>query len=363
MKVYLSDIARKAGVSKMTVSRALRDDPVVAERTRERIRKAAEELGYVPNPKLARLMYEMAQSRGNPNVLGELAYITTDETEDSWEKYHHESGCYEGAKEEALAYGYKLLPVWARSRRFGKGKLTEFLWSRGVDGLIIAPLGKAMIGRQLEIDWDKFSSVQIGATLSYPKLDLVRHNHYMGMVQSLVGLENLGYRKIGLCTSVVSDMRSYHRWTSAYLHWRTVRRFTKSSLPSYYYQSGNVDKRTFKDWLAKYKVEAIISMDKEIMEICSALKIKIPEDIGFSVMDNPGQESGIAGIDQIAPQIGRKAVDDLIVSVRKGARGIPQHPIQTLVDGIWRPEKTVRKVGSPVKGHLAADLENIEGSF
>ncbi|NDV61545.1 LacI family transcriptional regulator [Puniceicoccales bacterium CK1056] len=363
MKVHLSDIAKKVGVSKMTVSRALREEPSVAETTRKKIQKAAEELGYVPNPKLARLMYEMAQSRGSPNVLGELAYITTDETEDSWRKYYHESGCYEGAKAEAQAYGYKLLPVWARSRRFGKGKLTSFLWSRGVDGIIIAPLGKEMIGKQLDIDWDKFCCVQIGATLSYPKLDLVRHNHYMGMAQSLAGLEDLGYKRIGLCISSVTDMRSYHRWTSAYLHWRTVRQFTKRTLPSHYYHSGNVDRRAFKEWLSRHKIEAIISMDSELMETCSKLGIKIPEDLGFSVLDKPGDESEIAGIDQIARQIGRKAVDDLIVSVRKGASGIPEHPIQTIVEGEWQEGNTVRRVGLPVDRQPTTELENIEGSF
>lgn len=347
----------------MTVSRALREEPSVAAATRRKVLQAAEELGYVPNPKLARLMYEMAQSRGNPNVLGELAYITTDETEDSWRKYDHESGCYEGAREEAMAYGYKLLPVWARSRRFEKDKLTRFLWTRGVDGIIIAPLGKGMIGRPLGIEWDKFSCVQIGATLSDPKLDLVRHNHYLGMVQSIAGLEGLGYKRIGLCTSSVTDMRSYHRWTSAYLHWRTVRNFTKRTVPSYYYQPDNVDRRAFKDWVLRHKIEAIISMDTELMETCASLGLKIPDDLGFSVLDKPGDGSDIAGIDQIAPQIGRKAVDDLIVSVRKGARGIPKHPIQTLVEGQWQTGATVRRVRRDVGRQPATELENIEESF
>lgn len=45
----LRDVAERVGVSAMTASRALRDDPRVLPATRERIRAAAAELGYRPN--------------------------------------------------------------------------------------------------------------------------------------------------------------------------------------------------------------------------------------------------------------------------------------------------------------------------
>ncbi len=43
------DVARRAGVSQSTVSRALRDDPRVIEATRKRIQALAHEMGYVPH--------------------------------------------------------------------------------------------------------------------------------------------------------------------------------------------------------------------------------------------------------------------------------------------------------------------------
>ncbi len=43
----MRDVAKQLGVSPMTVSRALRDDKTVSAKTRARIRKAADDLGYV----------------------------------------------------------------------------------------------------------------------------------------------------------------------------------------------------------------------------------------------------------------------------------------------------------------------------
>lgn len=43
------DVAADVGVSQATVSRALRDDPSVVEKTRLRVQEAAQRLGYVPN--------------------------------------------------------------------------------------------------------------------------------------------------------------------------------------------------------------------------------------------------------------------------------------------------------------------------
>jgi LacI family transcriptional regulator len=49
MSTTSHDVARLAGVSQPTVSRALRGDPRVADATRDRVRQAAAELGYVPS--------------------------------------------------------------------------------------------------------------------------------------------------------------------------------------------------------------------------------------------------------------------------------------------------------------------------
>lgn len=51
----MADVARVAGVSIATVSRALRDVPGVGDATRDRVRKVAEELSYVISPEASSL--------------------------------------------------------------------------------------------------------------------------------------------------------------------------------------------------------------------------------------------------------------------------------------------------------------------
>ncbi|MDF5706292.1 MAG: LacI family DNA-binding transcriptional regulator [Nostoc sp. S4] len=48
-KVSIEDIARRAGVSHSTVSRALRDNSLISPKVREEIKKIAREMNYVPN--------------------------------------------------------------------------------------------------------------------------------------------------------------------------------------------------------------------------------------------------------------------------------------------------------------------------
>lgn len=47
--VTIKDVAQKAGVNPSTVSRVLKDNHSISEKTKEKVRKAMHDLGYVPN--------------------------------------------------------------------------------------------------------------------------------------------------------------------------------------------------------------------------------------------------------------------------------------------------------------------------
>jgi LacI family transcriptional regulator len=71
MPVTSIDVARRAGVSQPTVSRALRDQPGMSEATRRRVKEAARELGYVPQQSGRSL--STRRSRRIGIVVGELS--------------------------------------------------------------------------------------------------------------------------------------------------------------------------------------------------------------------------------------------------------------------------------------------------
>ena len=92
--IGIDDVARRAGVSTATVSRALRGLPEVREATRARVRRAAAELNYVPSPSAASL------ASGRTRTIGLLTA--------SFSRWFNRN-VVEGAEERLRSAGYDVL--------------------------------------------------------------------------------------------------------------------------------------------------------------------------------------------------------------------------------------------------------------
>ena len=62
--VSIKDIARAAGVSYSTVSRALNENPAISQEVRERVQTIAQEMGYTPNALAQSLHFRLTHSIG-----------------------------------------------------------------------------------------------------------------------------------------------------------------------------------------------------------------------------------------------------------------------------------------------------------
>src|SRR5262249_14095454 len=123
--VRLKDIAERAGVSVMTVSKALRDEPDVSVGTKARIKALATQLGYVPDStaqglrtRTSRLFGLAISSMTNPVFSRVLLAI----------------------EERAHALGYEILLAHTHNQPEREELCLRRFLSRRVDGLFISPV-------------------------------------------------------------------------------------------------------------------------------------------------------------------------------------------------------------------------------
>ena len=346
--IRLRDIAERAGVSRMTVSLALRGDPQVSKATQARVRGIALELGYQPNPKVSRAMAELAKSR-HVEADERLTFLTSDAAEDGWRQWRHNVECFEGARLRAREYGYVLEPFWLRQPKTTPGKIARMLWSRGIEGVMVAPLGgdyQTNGLRTFPFDWNRFSVVELAETLDEPRFDCARHDHFDGMLLALFSLERMGYRRIGLAMERILDVRTRHRWYSAYLLWKSVRNYTQE-LPVHFYEHFDVGR--LGRWANACRLDAVVSSRNQLHGELLQAGVRVPEDLGIAVLDRPvGERNGLSGISQNTAAIGSAAADLLLSLVRRGEKGIPEFPNQKICGGVWADGKTTRRVGEPL---------------
>jgi DNA-binding LacI/PurR family transcriptional regulator len=125
MVTTMRDIARVAGVSQSTVSRVLNDAVTtvpIAPETRERVMRAAQDLGYRPNP-LARGL------RGAPTML--MGAVVRDFSDPFF------AGAIEALAVEAMTHGYNVVLGHAQGRLDEGIALTTVLETRHTDAIVL----------------------------------------------------------------------------------------------------------------------------------------------------------------------------------------------------------------------------------
>jgi DNA-binding LacI/PurR family transcriptional regulator len=342
--VRQQDIALRAGVHITTVSLALRNDPRLPEATRTRIQALAKEMGYAPDPMLSALtVYRNRVKRVHHQ--GTLAWVcpplAKGEREPSFPSYR------QGAEERCAELGYRMEDFYFSE--LGGPRLSKVLQARNITGLLLPPQAHSRV--HLEFDWEHFSSICFGFTLTEPQLHLIANAQYSSARIAVRNLrENYGYRRIGFVTARESDERTDQNFSSGYLS--EQRKFEpKNRLPTLVLDCRSMQEEVeeFGDWYRKHKPDCILYLHETFPELTRRLGVET-EICGLASLSLNTSKGPLAGIYQNDVTIGRKAVDFLIDMIHRNERGIPLQRFQFMIAGAWVDGKTLhQQKRKPVK--------------
>lgn len=364
-RVTLNQLAQAAGVAKSTVSYALRSDPRISMETRARIQQLAVELGYRANPVVSHLMAQL-NSLKREEYQGTIAYLTDSPEEGFWRQIPEFVRYWQGTAHRAWALGYQLEEFWLREPGMTAKRLSGILYNRGIRGVIVGPLTQA--GTELNMDWERFSSVAIGYSMASPALHRVTHHHAHAMSLALKKLTERGYERIGMAMYSRMNARADHGWLYAYLK-HEFDRCGEVGIPPLFMddrEPHEVRARQLEPWLKKYGVQAVVSANSSVAEkLLPMLGYKIPADLGYVYMagvtgNDLGEQPSFSGIDQHGIQIGVAAADMVTAQIYRNEYGVPDFPKLTLMEGFWTEGKTAPGPVTPARPRRSREPRNVE---
>jgi DNA-binding LacI/PurR family transcriptional regulator len=189
--ITMRDVARVAGVSQSTVSRVLNDAPTqvpIAEATRQRVIRAAQAVGYRPNPHARGL-------RGAPTLL--LGVVVRDFSDLFF------AAAIEALAVEAMSRGYNVVLGHAHGRDEEALPLSAILEIRHCDAVVL--LGDMQDHPRLLADL-RGSPVPVVATWQgtspreFPTADVDEESGVRAGLEHLVGL---GHERIGFLSIIL----------------------------------------------------------------------------------------------------------------------------------------------------------------
>lgn len=331
-------IAKKAGVSKMSVSRCLRGHPNNSLKTQERVRKIAYDMGYRPNPMISALMSDI-RSRKKQDYSTVLAVLDDFEGkrppmfQTSWNEH------LEGIRSQAEHLGYKLDIFRYKEEHWNEKRLSRILWTRNIRGLII-PHQFQFIHLK-DLDLFPFACVALGYTLLEPQLHKVCPDFSHGMDIALRKLRSLNYRRPAFLTLRNNLERTKNLYLSAFLADQFLHGQTPRVLVADRESASDPD--LLDAWIREDRPDCIISTYQEAAGIINGRGHRIPQDIGFVQLNWTPFWKGCAGVKNRNRLQGVQAVNLVNASILANEYGIPEEPVVHLVANQWVPGDSVRQ--------------------
>jgi len=272
--ITLAELAAQLSLSKATVSLALRDTGRLSESTRERVKAAAEAMGYRPDPVMSAFSRHRRKHAPRGAVIAELI--------------HHRK---RDAKPKFLSElcqraGYRL-DTFELEKYQTQETLAHILDSRGTAGVIV-PEQSPSVWLEPGV-WDRFRGVYCGP---YPgnepmecPFDTVRHNPFDAVTLGWQKAVASGYRRIGFClptqrrepTSVEAKTLASYRYQQSRAG-RRIARLKPFVCPFDSFRAGN---GPMKQWLEDSQPDVIIGGTIAVRTWIQENQWRIPEDVAL----------------------------------------------------------------------------------
>lgn len=323
----LQMIATKAGVSKMTVSRVLRNHPNCGDETRKIVEQIAKELNYKRHPLVSALMTDLRYKKV-PHFAPKIALLHFDQR-----KGHLHPNLVNmrmGVRESAESQGYEVVEFYLEDSGMKPKRMLQIFNSRGIRGIIFEHSAQPNI--RLEVDLTAYASVAIKYSLTFPALHRIETSQFSSILLAVEKIKEYGYQRFGVVVPQYAESISQFRRTGATLYAQSrIKRLNRIPI----LESKGIHSKTMQTWLEKYKPDVVMSQNLEAHDLIKQLGYKIPEAIGFIHLGLSCRNGKIAGIDPNWTEMGRKAANQIIDQLNRNELGVPEHPITTLVQGDW----------------------------
>ncbi len=325
----LRQVAERVGVSAMTVSRALRDSPRVAPRLKARIQKVATELGYVPDPEVARLMSHL-RLRNKAALTSCIAAISSipEETEPP-----HLRKVRESARQRAEELGYRLEVFRVGSPQLHNRQLERTLINRGIEGvLLLQMVAPTAVDRLL--NWDRFAATIATPSVLSPEFPRVGANHPNNARLLCTQLGKQGCARLGFVGTPTFCLRTQDAFPAA-AAWHALRQGKDPVPPLLFDEEGTLRKK-FRGWLRRHRPDAVIAYTENVLPLLLEELRDLPgPPLRLACTSVQGARPQVGGIDERHELIGTMAIDTLAGLLLRNEHTLLHTHASTLVEGCW----------------------------
>ena len=334
----LRSLARTLGVSRTTISEALRGSPRVKPATAEKIRAAAEAVGYHHNPLAGAIMSELRRSRGElfRGVLAIVGVVEPDRPAYAARFYEE---LIRGATARAAELGFKVEIFMVDEQVLPIRRLNHILQSRGIRGVMLLPTWADP--DFLKLDWSRYAGVYLDYYIARPALRCISSDHFRSMMMALQHLHALGYRRPGVILLRHQDERLHHRWEGAYLAFQ-ARHPVAKPVPALLADA--MEPKVFSAWFRRYNPDVVLGHFVEAIDWMKAAGAKIPQTHGFFCLNLVHADRPCAGLDQTPDLIGVRAAELVIAQLHRNERGVPLSYSLTTLPAKWVDGPTLRRL-------------------